>query len=151
MKLAEALLLRADMQKKFASLRDRIGRNAKLQEGDTASEDPQKLLAEAVGVLDELEKLIVRINRANLASKLPDGRSLTEAIARRDTLVQHHALLQSAVTATQADENRYSPREIKWIATLSVSKLQAQSEDLSKSIRELNARIQETNWNVEVE
>ena len=33
MKIAEALLLRADMQKKLASLRERIGRNAVVQDG----------------------------------------------------------------------------------------------------------------------
>ena len=35
MKLAEALLLRADLNKKLASLRERINRNAIVQEGET--------------------------------------------------------------------------------------------------------------------
>ncbi len=33
MKLAEALIIRADLQKKFASLRERVGVNCKVQEG----------------------------------------------------------------------------------------------------------------------
>ena len=40
MKLAEALLLRGDMQKKLASLRERIGQNAVVQEGEQPHEDP---------------------------------------------------------------------------------------------------------------
>ena len=40
MKLAEALIIRADLQKKSASLRDRIGTNCKVQEGESPSEDP---------------------------------------------------------------------------------------------------------------
>ena len=38
MKLAEALLIRADQKKKILSLRERIGQNALAQEGDTPRE-----------------------------------------------------------------------------------------------------------------
>jgi hypothetical protein len=44
MKLAEALLRRADMQKKLASLKSRIAENVKVQDGDTPSENPNELL-----------------------------------------------------------------------------------------------------------
>src|SRR5688500_9757054 len=85
-KLAEALLLRADMQKKIASLRERIVANAVVQEGEKPNEDPNELLLEASGVMSDLESLIGRINKTNLAARLADGRSLTEAIARPDHL-----------------------------------------------------------------
>src|ERR1051326_1759232 len=114
-KLAEALLLRADMQKKLASLRERIVANAVVQEGDKPHEDPEKLLKEALGVLSDLERLIFRINEANLSNKVSGKTTLTEAIARRDTLVQQHALLTAALTGTRKEPDRYSAREIKWI------------------------------------
>jgi hypothetical protein len=145
MKLAEALLLRGDMQKKLASLRERITRNGLVQEGSEPLEDPNKLLTEAAAVIGDLEKLVTDINAANLANKLPDGRTLTAAIAHRDSLIQRHALLQAAIGATQKEPDRYSVREIKWIAAVDVSKLQKQSEDLAKQVRELNGMIQETN------
>ncbi len=44
MKIAEALLLRSDMQKKLASLRERVGQNAVVQQGDEPHEDPTKLI-----------------------------------------------------------------------------------------------------------
>jgi hypothetical protein len=150
MRLAEALLLRADLQKKVASLRERLVANAVVQEGEKPSEDPHALMLEAVGVLDELESLVSRINRTNLRAKLPDGRTVTEAIARRDRLVQHHALLQAAVAGTRREPVRYGVREIKWVSTFQVTKLQKQSDDLARSIRELNAAIQEVNWNVDL-
>jgi hypothetical protein len=150
MKLAEALLLRGDTQKKLASLRERIGRNCLVQEGNTPHEEPNALLREAAGVIDELEKLVASINIANLKHTLPDGRTLTAAIARRDSLVQQHSLLQAAIAATQREPDRYSVREIKWVATVEVAKLQRQVEDLAKQIRELNGQIQETNWKVEL-
>ena len=150
MKLAEALLLRGDLQKKVASLRDRIVRNGLVQEGSLPHEDPNALLLEAVSVIEELEKLVTSINGANLRSKLPDGRTLTAAVAARDSLIQRHALLQAAIGATQKEPDRYSVREIKWVAVVDVAKLQRQSEDLARQIRELNATIQEANWKIEL-
>lgn len=151
MKIAEALLLRADVQKKLASLRERIGRNAVVQDGDQPHEDPSKLLKEAFAVQEELESLIFRINQANLQHHLPDGRSLTEAIARRDTLAAQHSLLHFAIASTQKEPDRYSMTEIKWVSMLKVGSLQKQAEDLAKKIRELNAAIQEVNWQAELE
>lgn len=151
MKIAEALLLRADMQKKLASLRERVGKNAVVQQGDEPHEDPDKLIKESFSVLKELESLVFRINQANLKHALPDGRSLTQAIAQRDTFVAQHSLLRHAIANTQKDPDRYSMAEIKWVATLKVAGLQKQTEDLAKSIRELNAAIQETNWKAELE
>lgn len=151
MKLAEALLLRGDMQKRLASLQARIARNVLVQEGSKPSEDPAVLLKEAAGVIDELETLVIAINTANLKHTLPDGRSLTAAIAHRDNLSQRHATWQAAIDGAQREPDRYSSREIKWVTTVQVSKLQKQIEDLAKQIRTLNAAIQETNWQVELE
>ena len=151
MKLAEALLLRADLQKKHLSLRERIVANAVVQEGNAPSESPEVLLKEAFGVLAELEKLMAQINEANLRIKLPDGRTLTEAIARRDTLKIEHALLTAAIAACRKEPERYGMREIKWVATLEVAKLQRQADDLAKNMRELNGYIQQTNWASDLE
>lgn len=150
MKIAEALLLRADLQKKLASLRERVGKNAVVQQGEAPHEDPAALIAEAQGVIGELEDLVVKINQANSVVTLPDGRTLTAAIARRDTLAQQHSLLTHAVASSHKEPDRYSMSEIKWVATLKVSTLQKQVEDLSQKIRELNGAIQETNWKAEL-
>ena len=151
MKLAEALLLRADIKKKLASLRERITSNAIVQQGEKPNEDPTALMKEAIATMQNLEALVLKINAANLLHKLPDGRSLAQLIARRDTLVQQHSLLQAAVAGAKTEPDRYSMKEIKWKATIDIAKLQKQSDDLSKSIREVNAKIQETNWAVEIE
>jgi hypothetical protein len=71
-------------------------------------------------------------------------------MAERDMLTAKHGLLQSAVAATRKEPSRYGAREIKWVAVVPVAKLQKQSDDLAKKLRELNARMQETNWKVEV-
>ena len=151
MKLAEALLLRSDLKKKLASLRERIANNAVVQQGEKPHEDPNKLLKEANGVLDELEKLTLSVNAANQIAKLDDGRSLASLLARRDQLAQQHALLQVAAQATKKEPDRYSLSEIKWVSTVDVAKLQKQSDDLAGRLREFNARIQQANWQVDIE
>jgi hypothetical protein len=146
MKLAEALLLRADQQKKLASLKERIVANAVIQEGDKPQEDVSALLAQAAAIMREHERLVLKIHETNLSARLEDGRSLTAAIGARDTLASRHALLLAAIAGTRKEPERYSVREIKWVAVLPVSELQAQADALAVELRELNARIQETNW-----
>jgi hypothetical protein len=150
MKIAEALALRAEMQNKVAKLRERLGRSALIQEGDTASLDPEKLLAECGAVIAELYALVARINRTNASVRLPDGQLMVDAIAERDRLKQQIALLSFAATCAVPDKqaDRYSPREIKWIAKLEVAKLHKQADDLSSKLREINSRIQEANWSL---
>jgi hypothetical protein len=101
-------------------------------------------------VHEQLEKLVADINRTNVGAKLPDGRTLTQAMAERDTLTAKHGLLQSAILATRKEPSRYGAREIKWVAVIPVAKLQKQSDDIAKRLRTLNGMIQETNWKVEV-
>jgi hypothetical protein len=117
-----------------------------VQEGDKPHEDPTTLMSEAFGAIDKLETLVSKINETNLRAKLADGRTLTAAIARRDTLAAQHALITAAIAGCRKEPDRYGVREIKWVATLKVAKLQKQSDDLAKKIRELNALIQEANW-----
>ena len=150
MKLAELLLLRADVKKRVASLRERITRNVVVQENEKPHEDPAELLSESIASLEELERLALQVGEANLQNKVPDGRSLAQVIARRERLVQQHAVLQSAIGGAKKEPDRYSMKEIKWVSVIDVAKLQKQSDDLSQQIRQLNALIQETNWKIEI-
>jgi len=70
MKLAEALILRADCQKRITQLKSRLLVNAKVQEGDAPAETPQELFAELGRVSTELLDLIKRINRTDSATAL---------------------------------------------------------------------------------
>ncbi|MDV3351896.1 DIP1984 family protein [Leptothoe sp. LEGE 181152] len=65
MKLAEALMQRADCQKRIAQLRQRLTRSAKVQEGEQPPENPQELLSEVDTVITELTRLVQRINQTN--------------------------------------------------------------------------------------
>ena len=150
MKLADALLLRSDMNKKLASLTERIKGNCRVQDGEKPGEDPQKLLEEAFRIIQELEQLVGRINRTNLVVLLSNGKTMMEAIAERDRLATQHRLLKSAAEACRIENNYYSNSEIKWKPVLKVDSLEKQADDIAKKIRELNSAIQETNWTHEL-
>lgn len=151
MKLAEALLLRADIQKKLASLQARAQKYAFVQEGERPAEDPQALLREINGAAGELQRLVYNINRTNLHNTIKTGETITEALATRDALALRHRILQSVIDASAKPPERYGVKEIRWVATVDVGKLQTEVDGLAKQIRELNAAIQEAGWRVELE
>lgn len=150
MKLAEALLIRSDMQKKLAQIKGRIRNNVKVQEGDTPSEDPNELLLQASQIISELNQLVERIHRTNATATTENGQSMLTLLVERDMLETRHKLLLDAIEATQQEEDRYSYREIKWNVIVSVSALQKQADDLAVKIRQLNLLIQASNWQIEL-
>ena len=151
MKLAEGLLLRADIQKKLASLQARAQKYALVQEGERPAEDPQVILREVDAVTGELQLLVFAVNRANLKHKIKTGETLTEALAKRDALVLRHGTLESVISACARPPERYGIKEIRWVTTIDVRDLQSRADALAKDIRELNAAIQEAGWQVELE
>ena len=61
MKLAEALIERADLQRHLAQLQARLLQNAQYQEGESPAEDPVALLDEYRRANEALHRLIVQI------------------------------------------------------------------------------------------
>lgn len=150
MKLAEALLLRADIQKKLESLRDRINKNTVVQEGEKPSEDPRALLEQVKVISGQLRKLVFAINEANFTGVTPKGRSLTDALAERDMFVLQHSVIQGAAASAVKPPERHGVKEIRWVRTVDVADLQSAADDLAKVIRDSNAEIQAANWQIDV-
>ena len=149
MKLAQALILRADTQKRIEQLKVRLLSNAKTQENEKPSEDPKFLLKELDKLTSELFKLIYSINLTNSSAKI-DGMSLTEMIAKKDALVLKANVLREFATSASQKVDLYSNSEIKILSTVDVAALQKQVDALSKEIRELEMKLQEANWAVEL-
>lgn len=63
MKLAEALMVRSDLQKKLYSLQSRLNKNVLVQEGDEPSEDPVSLLGQIFDAQESLHALIIKIHK----------------------------------------------------------------------------------------
>ena len=150
MKLAEALLLRSDQQKKLASLKQRINANVLVQEGDSPAEDPNELMQQVFALTHETQGLILQIHRTNAQAKLGDGRLLLELLMQRDELAERHKMITGAIANTHREPDRYSAREIKWQKVIPVASLQKQADDISAKLRDLNIRIQAANWQIDV-
>jgi hypothetical protein len=150
MKLAEALILRADYQKRIEQLKARLLRNAKVQEGDRPAESPAELLVQLEQVTRDLQRLIQRINRTNATTDLTPGRTVADAIAQRDVLRIRHTVLRDLAQNATVTQDRYTKSEVKYKSTVNVSSIQKQADDLAKQHRELDAMIQAANWEREL-
>jgi hypothetical protein len=150
MKLAEALVLRADTQKKVAQLRQRLDRVVKVQEGETPAEDPLTLLAELEHTLDEQTKWIRQINQTNAMTPFDEGLSISDALAERDRMMQHRKLLGDVLEQASIKQDRFSRSEVKFERTVDVVQIQAKADELSKAYREYDFRIQELNWRTDL-
>jgi hypothetical protein len=146
MKLAEALILRADAQKRIENLRQRLIKNAKVQEGESPIEDPQALLLEHDELALQLREMIQRINRTNSSTMLEGEPQMTvaDAIALRDSLRLTFGTYSALCEAATVEQSRYSRSEIKFLPALDVRAIRAQSDAYAVQQRELDARIQAT-------
>jgi len=150
MKLAEALMLRADIQKRIDQLKQRLLRNVKVQEGDRPAENPEALLSELERLLSELRQLIQRINKTNSGIRIEGTTTLTDALAERDTLALRLEILREVVKAASVTQERYTKSEVRFRSMVNVAELQQQIDDLARQHRELDTRIQALNWQTEL-
>jgi hypothetical protein len=150
LKLAEALILRADCQKRIEQLKTRLNRSAKVQEGEKPPENPRELLEELDKLLEELTQLVQAINRTNASVMFNKKMTLSDALAVRDGFALKRNALTNFIDAATVQQHRYSQSEIKIYPTVNVVKIQKQIDQLSKEYRELDFQIQELNWKTEL-
>lgn len=150
MKRAEALILRADAQTRLTQLRDRLVKSALVQEGDKPPEDPGALIQEVERVSATLLGLVQKINKTNMSTELSAGVTLADALAERDVLLLQRGMYTSLAEAGSASQSRYSRSEVKFVSTVNVSEIRERADELSKERRELDAKIQAANWNVDL-
>lgn len=149
MKLAEALQLRADLQKRLSQLSSRLITNARVQEGEQPPEDPEQLLAEQESCFNEYEGLVAKINLTNSRTVLPEG-SLTVLLARRDRLTLQLRDLRNFLDAASDIAGRATRSEIRIHSAVDVRKLQKDCDRRAAELRSLEGTIQAANWTTEL-
>ena len=150
MKLAEALILRSDCEKRIAQLRDRLSRSVKVQQGEEPPENPQELLSELNAITNELANLITRVNKTNSQTNLEEGKTISDALAERDVIMKKRSVYEFIIQQASYQQNRYSSSEIKCVSTVNVKVLQTEMDLMSRQYRELDTKIQQANWNIEL-
>lgn len=149
MKLAEALRIRADLQKSISQLRSRLKDSAKVQEGDAPAEKMEDLYKELEDSLSQLEELIYRINVTNMQTS-HNGETLTHMIARKDVLSLRVSLMREVLKYVTETDTRYGRNEIKYVRMVDVPELRRTTDSYSKQLRELDMQIQSLNWSIDL-
>ena len=149
MKLAEALQERADLNRAIEQLRSRFNYNVLVQEGEEPAENPEKLKRELDTALERLAYLIAQINQTNCATMV-DGHTLTELIAKKDVLALKISTYKDIAYAGSQTAYRARNTEIKIKAAISVADWQAAIDKMSKELRLLDNKLQESNWKTEL-
>ena len=150
MKLAEALSIRKDLQKRIQQLGQRIQNNVKVQEGDAPSEEPTELMKELDACLTQLEDLIWRINATNMKTTNAQGVTLTQLMARKDVLTMRVSNLRSIFDTASAGQDRYSRSEIKTVTVVDVKAIGKKVDECSAQLRQLDMEIQSLNFQTEL-
>ena len=146
MKLAEGLLLRADLLKKIEHLQNRIRPVLIVSDDKLPQEDPDKLLAQLRKAIQDLETLIIRINKTNNETKVEGEGTLMEALAKRDSLKMLSEKLRNIRFAAQI--NNSGEKNLK--TTIDIKKLQSEMDQTGRAFREIDSKIQEINWLTEL-
>ncbi len=147
MKLAEGLLLRADLIKKIEQLQHRIRPVLIVSDDKLPQEDPDKLIAQLRNAITELESLVISINKTNNATQVSGEGSLMEALAKRDSLKMLVEKLRNIRQAAQI--NNSGDNNLK--TTISIKKLQTEMDQTGRAFRAIDSKIQEINWRTELQ
>ena len=150
MKLAEALSIRKDLQKRIQQIGKRLEDNVKIQEGDEPAENPKELMKELDECLKQLENLIWRINLTNVQTVNEAGKTVTQLMAEKDVLSLRLSALRSTFDRASSQHDRYSRSEIKMITVVDVKQLSKQIDEYSGALRKLDMEIQTLNFQTEL-
>lgn len=146
MKLAEGLLLRSDLIKKIEHLQNRIRPILIVSDNKLPQEDPVKLLAQLRKSIQDLESIIIRINKTNNETYIDGELLLMEALAKRDSLKMLSEKLRLIRQAAQINNAGYNNQK----ATVKIDDLQIEIDQTGRAFREIDSKIQETNWLTEL-
>ena len=139
MKLAEALSIRKDLQKRIQQLGQRIQNNVKVQEGDEPSEQPKELMKELDECLKKLESLIWRINATNMQTTDEEGKTLTQLMAEKDILTMRIGTLRNIFDTASSGQD-----------VVDVKQLSKQIDTYSAQLRQLDIKIQSLNFQTDL-
>lgn len=126
-------------------LRELLRDCVKVQEGDQPLDRPEDVLSRLDATLQQLRTLIYRINLTNTRT-LVEGESLTDLLARRDTMQIRTRALSDAMASLRDQPNRYSRSEIKFVRTVSIDDFRRLYDTSAKELRELDLKIQGAGW-----
>lgn len=149
MKLAEALLEIKTLKEHIAFLNDYLCQNVIYQDGSSPTDSISDLLLDLKTSLRRQEKLVAMVNLRNCITRV-DNCSLTEMMAHKDALLKEIAIKQNMLKSASQPLVNIAGSAIKMHTNLDGKKLRKDIDDLAKELRELNNKLQSTNWSTEL-
>ena len=152
MKLAEALIERASLQKQNRAIVRHIEENVKIPEDEEPTVSIDNLMRQYEINMGRLSELIRRINKTNSLTEM-NGGTITDAIARRDCLTsQIRAYNDIYDKAIRHDRDRYGSNEVrvKYVRYVNCAELKDRIDHLSQEFRLLDTALQGKNWTVDL-
>lgn len=150
MKVSEALAERADVVRRMGEVKSRATRCARYQEGEEPQESALVLLERYLGLAKRLQVLTTQLNVTNLSTVLPNGMTVTAAIARRDVLSVTRKAVTEIADAAGPESDRYGfgrrRSELASKTDLRIPDLRQQADDLAREYQELDNMIQASNF-----
>ena len=99
---------------------------------------------------DELLDLIQRINKTNSATVFAGPGTISDALAERDVLALQRTAYADLAQMGAITQGRITRSEVKYVSTINVAEIRKRADELAKNYRDLDARIQELNWQTEL-
>ncbi len=93
------------------------------------------------------------INRTNITVQVAIGEqtvTLADAVVRRERLAREAGMLRELASRAVNKQSRFLRTEVKHVPTVDVADLLAEADGLSKAHRDLDTRIQQTNWEADL-
>lgn len=149
MKIAEALVRRADVQKRMDQIKNLLLVNSRHQEGDDPPIRMNDTLQEWGALQEELLTLTVQINLANARVKIGE-QTLMEVIAARDSFRRGAEILRELAKKAMTKLDRYSSKEIREVSPWNVQELLQRADEAGAIFRKMDVIIQQTNWNTDL-
>jgi hypothetical protein len=149
-KLAEALLIKAEYEKRLESLRTRLAVSARIQEGNFPPEDPETLLADVQTCLEALASLSKRISITCSQTLLESRKTLADALIDQEILLKKESIYQSTIEAAIIPTDPPETSNILWRSTVNIAGLHRRIEDILKEYRLLETQIQKASWSTEL-
>lgn len=108
------------------------------------------LMIDLENTIRSLTVLVKKINKTNAQTDFTGGVTLADALAERDGIMQERASFNEVLQNASIRQDRYSRSEVKYERTVNIADIQQKVDSLSKSYRELDFKIQEKNWTIDL-
>ena len=87
---------------------------------------------------------------SNSVATIAGRGTISDALAERDVLALQRTAYADLAQMGAITQGRITRSEVKYVSTINVAEIQKRADELAKNYRDLDARIQELNWQTEL-